>query len=70
MLEIITVGLDLAKNVFQAHALTPRGGPCCARSCVEPDTHSDYSADFCSCHPSGQAALQVPLRQSRGEDSS
>jgi hypothetical protein len=32
MSEIITVGLDLAKNVFQAHGLTPQVEQCFARS--------------------------------------
>lgn len=32
MSEIITVGLDLAKNVFQGMALTRRGLVFCARS--------------------------------------
>ncbi len=32
MSEIITVGLDLAKNVFQAHGLMHPGARCCARS--------------------------------------
>ncbi len=29
MSEIITVGLDLAKNVFQAHGADASGQPCC-----------------------------------------
>lgn len=32
MQEVVTVGLDLAKQVFQAMALMPRAGPCSASS--------------------------------------
>lgn len=35
MSEIITVGLDLAKNVFQVQGLTARAERFCARSCGE-----------------------------------
>jgi len=29
-MEISTIGLDLAKNVFQVHGINERGNPCLA----------------------------------------
>ena len=32
-MKITTVGIDLAKNVFQVHGVDERGKTCCASSC-------------------------------------
>lgn len=49
MSEIVAVRLNMAEFLIEAHGVTPKGGWCCARGCVEIICwHSSGIRDF-SC---------------------